>query len=129
MSGGNYPMAGDDQRDRVSAIRLADGPGTSACFVGNVLIATGFSIGNVTERFPYGKAVRRSRGRERKIKSRQLTIEIGLQLLLCPVQQRRAALVAAPAPVQSDDRTIFLCHGDVANRGMERKLWHVRYSR
>src|SRR4051812_37440848 len=52
MAGGNNAVAGDDQRDRVGAVGLANRAGAAAGDGSDLLVAAGLAIGNVAQRLP-----------------------------------------------------------------------------
>src|SRR6185312_10243302 len=92
-------MARDDDRDRIGAARLPDGTRTAAHEPGDVGVATGIPITDLTQALPYAEAVGGARGRERQVEALQFLIEIGVELIAGDGEQRSFRLVPAPAPV------------------------------
>lgn len=58
---------------------------------------------------------------------RQLTIEVGLELLVGLDERGCCRLVTPPAPIKGDDAAILLGEGDVADRRVERELGQARF--
>ena len=118
------PGGTDDERDGVVAVGLADRSWAAAGGMGNVEVAARRAIRDRAQRPPYALPVCGACRGERQVEHRQFAIEICVELVARAVQQRRLGLLAAPAPIDGDNRPILLANGEVADRGMERKLRH-----
>lgn len=113
------PMAGNDDRDRIAAVCLADGAGAASGHTRNVDIRPGLAVGDGDQRLPDLAPVRCTGGTERQVEFPQLAIEVSMELVARTSQQRGLALIAAPTPVDGDDVACFFGDREVTDRRMQ----------
>jgi len=92
-------VTGDEDRNGIVAIGLADRPGAAAGHSRNVEIGLGRSVRNRAQRLPHSLLIEASGRSERQIELGQLLVEVLVQLVAGTPQQSRFALTTTPAPI------------------------------
>src|SRR5579864_5922035 len=99
-----YPVAGDDDRDRVPAAGAADGAGRRADEGCELAIGAGLAKRDPAHRRPNALLERRSRRIERQVEAVERSGEISAQLALGLGEERAAVAGRRVGPTDRDDR-------------------------
>ncbi len=125
---GKHTVAGNDDRDRIASAGRADGPGMGLQILGHFPISYCFSIRNFAHGSPNSPLEGGPVGSQRQVEAGQCAIEISVQLILGPFQNRAGLLIGSPAPIEGDDHAVEFADGNIADRAMKRNLWHLSLS-
>jgi len=124
VRGGENPVARNDDGDRIIAIGLTHRSRAASGRTSDVGVAARRAIRDRAQGLPDPLLISGSNRGERQVELSEFAVEVGMKLVAGPTQQPRLGLLAAPAPINSDNGPILFRDGEIADRGMERKLRH-----
>src|SRR6185437_10089344 len=123
--GRHHAMAGNDDRQRIAATRLADVLRRGVERASELAIAAGLAVRDGRHEAPYLLLERRAGWRQRQIERAQLAAKISIELTLRLEQQRRlVGCGMLAAPIDRGQTTVFLAEREAAQWAIDRETRH-----